>query len=104
MMLLKKTLKKGCIKTVTENFAIKFEENVSNLIHDCNIKTLATHEERVQNSIFIEQTTETEIFNILKSLNIKNGAGVDGIRPKDIQNNAKELATAITSLINSSLD
>lgn len=101
---IKKNFKNECLKTVTDNFAIKFKENVTNLIHDCNIKTLTTQEKRIQNSIFIEQTNELEIFNILKCLNLNKGAGVDGIRPKDIRYNAKELATAITSLINSSLD
>lgn len=92
------------IKTVTEKFAIKFKENVLNLIHDCNIITLNNPVQRIQNSIYIQETNEIEIFNILNSLNVKKGAGVDGIRPKDIRFNAEELTKPITSLINSSLD
>lgn len=92
------------LKICNGKLALKFKENVPNILHDCDIETLITSEKRIQNTIFIENTSEIEITSILKTLNLKNGAGSGGIRPRDIRNNAEEPAKAITSLINSILN
>lgn len=101
---IKKNFKSADLKTITENFAVKFKENVNNIIHKCEIKTLIQTPRIVQNTIFLENTDEAEISNILRTLNVNKGAGVDGIRPIDIKNNARKLTPVITSLINSSID
>ena len=63
--------KNNNIKSILKNFATNFKENVNKIIHKCNIKTLYNVEITPQNSIFMENTNEQEIFNILNKLNIK---------------------------------
>lgn len=53
--------------------------------------------------MFVNYTSEQEVHNILKSLNPRKSAGVDGIRSIDLKNYARSLPPAITTLINSSL-
>ncbi|XP_075150930.1 uncharacterized protein LOC142225039 [Haematobia irritans] len=101
---IKRNFKNDNLRVVTENFAIKFDENVKTILHDCNIKTFTYQETRIHNSIYFEETNELEILNILKTLNLKKGPGVDGIRPKDVRNNAEQLVSIITTFVNSSLN
>lgn len=92
------------ISNITNRFAENFNQNVNRLLHNCSIKTLCTVETTLQNSLYLEQVNENEIYNILKTLNIKKGAGLDHIRPKDLRNNADIFTPLITKLINDSLD
>lgn len=101
---IKKNFRYENLNIVTNNFAIKFKQNVQNIMHDCDIKTLNSTETRIQNTIYVEQANELEILNILKSLNSNKGAGADAIRPKDIKLNAEQLTPVITTLINTSLN
>lgn len=91
------------IQNITEKFAQQFCENVQKIIHKCDIVTIKNVQTNIENSIFIECSNEEEILNILKNLNARKSAGVDGIRACDIKNNAKRLAPVITTLINTSL-
>ena len=99
-----KNFKHENISTLLKNFSINFNDNVNKLIHNCNIKTINYVETRIPNSIYLSFTSEEEIYNILKTLNIKKGAGADGIRPKDLKNNARYLTPILTKLINSRLE
>lgn len=91
------------VPEITEKFADKFGENVNKIIHNCAIKTIQTTESNVENSMYIEYSTEEEIYNILKNLNARKSPGADGIRACDLKNNAVRLTPVITALINSSL-
>lgn len=90
-------------KEISDNFAIKFNANVQNLLHNCTIKTLPEIYTRTTNSMFMNNATEHEIYSILKTLNARKSAGVDEIRSIDLKNNAQSLAPVITTIINSSL-
>ena len=54
--------------------------------------------------MYLEGTTEVEIFNILSSLNTKKSVGVDEIRPRAIKNNAQMFAPITTKIINLSIE
>lgn len=101
---IKRNFKNIDLKIVTEEFAIQFKANVQNILHDCDIKTNFSQVIRAQNTIFMEQTNETEILNIIKNINSNKGAGFDGIRPVDIRKNAEIFAPIITNIVNSSLN
>lgn len=98
-----KSFPKENIKNITEKFAQKFCDNVNNIMHICDIKTINNSPINIENSIYIEYTTEVEIFNILKNLNARKSPGADGIRAVDLKNNAIQLTPVITALINNSL-
>lgn len=98
-----KSFNNNTLDNILSSFQTKFQENVNKIIHNCNIKTLQHAESTQQNSMFLSQTNEEEIYNIIKSLNIKKGAGADNIRPKDLKSNANVLTPIITILINRSL-
>lgn len=53
--------------------------------------------------MYLSYTNSEEIYNILKNLNARKSAGVDGIRAIDIKKNAHVLTPIMTELINSSL-
>ena len=87
-----------------QNFAFNFNENVKKIIHTCNVETININREiTISNSMFVEPTTENEIFNILNNLNVRKSSGDDGIRPKDIKCNAIVLTPIVTSLVNQSI-
>lgn len=99
-----KNFKNQNLVEILNNFALNFNYNVKKIIHTCDINTLNYSNTSISNSIYVENTTEIEIFNILKTLNVKKGAGIDAIRAKDLKNNALHLTPIITKLINSSLN
>lgn len=82
------------------NFAVNFKTNVEKTIHLCKIQTIDNTQIRLQNSLYLHETDEIEIFNILNTLNIKKSAGFDTIRPIDLKNNACILTPIVTKLIN----
>lgn len=98
-----KNFKNYNIEDILKNFAINFNANVIKIIHKCDVKTNIYPEKSLQNSMYMEQTSIEEIFNILTNLNAKKGAGIDGIRPKDIKNNAAIFTPILTKLINQSI-
>ena len=73
------------LNNITNGFATKFKENVNNVLHICDIKTINSIGTIAQNSLYLEYTNEEEIFNILKTLNSRKSAGIDGIRPMDLK-------------------
>lgn len=99
-----KNFKSEDIAKTVNCFAKNFNENINKIIHKCDIKTLDNNERTQQNSIYITPTSENEILNIIKTLNTKKGAGIDGIRPKDLVKNAKTITPVITTLINRSIE
>lgn len=99
-----KSFKNQNITDIINKFAVNLNENVRNIIHDCNIKTITNTDTTVTNTMYVESASEEEIYNILKNLNIRKGAGSDGIRAKDLKNNARCLTPIVTKLINTSLD
>mgnify|MGYP003439892850 CR=1 FL=1 len=64
-----KNFKHENISTLLKNFSINFNDNVNKLIHNCNIKTINYVKTRIPNAIYL--SSEEEIYNILKTLNIK---------------------------------
>lgn len=89
---------------IAEKFAINFNQNVINIVHPCNVTTLETRTQRIiSNSMYLEYTKESEINNILKTLNSRKSAGIDNIRAIDLKNNADILTPIVTHFINSSL-
>ncbi|KAM7351867.1 uncharacterized protein ACRADG_004579 [Cochliomyia hominivorax] len=98
-----KNFKNNNLNNILNGFATSFSENIKQIIHDCSIQTLYNIRFTQQNSLYLSQTNEDEVYNILKCLNVKKGAGVDQIRPRDLRNNANLLTPIITKLINSSL-
>lgn len=92
------------LKEMPDLFAIKFKENVDNIIHICSISTIPKIPPNMPNTMYMEHTDEREILNILKNLNVRKSAGVDGIRGIDLKNNAYYLTPAITKLVNGSLN
>ena len=70
-------------------------------LHVCHCKTLVSEvKDVIWNSFYLEYTSETEIFNILRKLQVNKGAGIDGIRPKDLKENAEILCPVVANLIN----
>lgn len=100
---IKRNFKNENLINVTEKVAQNFQENVQNIIHTCDIKTVSTAKSKTSNTLFLSYTNEEEIYNILKNLNAKKSPGADGIRAIDLKNHASILLPVITSLINSSL-
>ncbi|XP_059217637.1 uncharacterized protein LOC131994777 [Stomoxys calcitrans] len=101
---IKRNFKDESLKDITENFALKFNENVLKIVHSCSITTLNANAECIiNNSLYIEYATEEEINNILKTLNIRKSAGIDNIQAVDLKNHANLLTPIITKLINGSI-
>lgn len=96
-----KNFKNLNLSEICDNFAENFNKNVENILHNCEIKTIKQSPVRLQNSFYLRNTSNDEIFNILSTLNIKKSAGSDGIRPIDLKNNAEILTPILTKLINS---
>lgn len=92
------------ISNIANNFAKNFSDNVNNIVHNCDILTLQTVQPTIQNSIYLDPTNESEIENILKNINVKKGAGIDLIRPKDLKTHFKIFTPILTTLINKSLE
>lgn len=101
--IIKRNFSSVSIQDVTDNFALKFNENVKKIVHVCDIKTITNTETVMPNTMYLDYTNELEINNILKGLNIRKSEGADGIRAIDLKNNADYLTSVITTLINSSL-
>ena len=88
---------------MVENFSQQFHENTSSIVHICNIKTTIYSTPTMQNSIYFPIADEHEIFEILKSINVNKGPGIDNIRPADLKNNCNVLTPVITKIINASM-
>lgn len=101
--LIKKSFPCEKVTDVAKNFAINLNENIQKIVHKCNITTITNANASIPNTIYLDYANESEIFNILKTLNERKSAGVDGIRASDLKYNAKYLAPVITKLVNSSL-
>ena len=87
--------------TIVELFANQFEEEVSNIVHKCDEKIFQPdYITQTSNSIFLENVEEGEVISIMRSLQSDKGSGSDGIRPKDLKNNATAMAPMVTRLIN----
>ena len=88
---------------VVDNFSQQFHENTAKIIHKCDIKTTFYSTPTMQNSIYFPIADEHEIFEILKSINVNKGPGIDNIRPADLKNNCNVLTPVITKIINASI-
>ncbi|XP_067614497.1 uncharacterized protein [Eurosta solidaginis] len=78
----------GDFKSICDTFIITFDNGIKQAVHNCDIKTLIAPECSISNSIYLDEVSEEEVLNTIQKLDGKKGPGIDGIRPKDIKNNA----------------
>ena len=70
------------------------------MLHTCKTQLILEPNNTLNRTIYIEGTTELEVFNILHSLNVNKSGGIDQIRPQDLKENAHIFAPLISKLIN----
>lgn len=92
------------ITEITEHFAQQFKSNVENIVHVCEIKILPRIQTNLPNTMFLEETNEEEVKNVINSLNTRKSPGIDGIRASDIRTNVEYTAPILTALINKSIN
>ena len=97
-------MKNENIASVANNFATSIAENVKQIIHHCNIDTSEVRISPMSNSMFMEPTSEEEIFNILNGHNINKGPGIDRIRAIDLKTHADVFTQPIMNIVNKSFD
>ncbi|XP_059223079.1 uncharacterized protein LOC131996902 [Stomoxys calcitrans] len=101
---IKKNFSTENTKELTEEFATTLEKNVNKIIHICPIKTSPSLSTSLSNTIFVEEASEEEVYNILKTLNERKSAGIDSVRAVDLKAGAGYLTPIITEFINRSLN
>lgn len=95
-----KNFKNTNLTDICNLFATNFKENVYQILHKCDVVTINNSPNILENTLFLSNTNEEEIFHILQKLNENKSAGYDGIRPKDLRKNAWFMTPIITKLIN----
>lgn len=89
---------------IANEFAENFNKEIQNVMHHCNKKCLLYNKNYLQQSFYLEITTEQEIYNILQTINTNKGAGIDNIRPIDLKCNADIFAPILTKFINATIE
>lgn len=56
---------------ICNNFGKNFKQNVKNIIHECEIKTINHSHIELMNSFYLRKTYNEETFNLINKLNIK---------------------------------
>lgn len=61
---IKNNFKNNDIQSITNKFAISFNENINKILHICNQQVLEYDKTRLTNSLYLSPTCEDEIFYI----------------------------------------
>lgn len=92
------------IQDVAEEMAIEFRDEIRRLEHVCEKKLCEEETSEVKTNARLGRITPREVEKLIENMDEKKGAGVDGMRMKDIKKCLPQCVPLFANLINKSIE
>lgn len=87
-------------KSIANNFNKYFKEVGENFARNIPDINYLDNRQPLENSMYLQDTTETEVLKIIQNLKCKKSPGIDGIRAETLKEIKLEIVKPLTFLIN----